>query len=1568
MPTDTTSPYDDNYLAKFTADEVGADIETHGHVAVTPETATQDPFTQKGSLANALDGLLESSEADTLPEAITQTHTVNHNPELREVATGELTGETEGVEMGESKMVGEDEAVSVKDSLAAAFDEAFAMDGVEGGELSEADEQAHEEWLKKSLKAPELPKSLKDKEKPDGNGLVYITRTFKLDPTKYISPNYRPIAATPKVIQQPTVGGDVVLKEEMTLEEKSSPDAKISANSPDEPSKSQETNAAKEAEKIQAGKGKEEISVEETVKDKTAQDEEVSHDYSVGRWVAFPNVRMSGRVRKITGKPESNCNGRYAYPCESPDLDNSNHFKNLYLSLYGVRSFATRKEAEEFLESKSKSLDDSQKKVEDGGDESIVFDYAEFIDGSSFCCFDEESGIDYTKITMDAGPRKKVTRENCETTFAQCRAKNPLFCRFHGPKLLEKDIQRTVRAFVGLNVIVSVTKDKDAKDPMTFRLTVGCAPVQKKKVEMALDNWLNDCPGITRKGSNLDTIDDRHYTQELNMDILRADQPPRKDTHASQAEFDRDNSKKYNLTMPVVGETPENITEKLNKGNAGGKAEAPAAAPVAQEEVKEKVEEKVEPPAETAPEAEEPEEEVKEETTENIEPAKEEPPAPEPTKEPAKAPEAKAGTSTLKPKKKNPYSYEAYGDIPNEDPATNELEPGGTGDILGAELLRYASENDGLLKLPKNWGKYSAALARWERANKTGGMYHGRPATKLNRPTMSAFGIVDPMSDWIDSMLNGGLRQKDRGTFIALFGRKPHEGGNDAILDDAPDEVRAYLEQHGPEAVAEAFLKARDAYADWSAKAREAARKRKAAQNKGRFNADDILSLDEIEARNAADKEYNEAFAEVERYENGSETIRNFSREQMKNLKGKDIIRFNHSDAEFIVEDYDADNDVLSVHPLMGFEENTERYRVTPDGIERIYDEQEPQTQNQGGEPENEPETENGTAKTVAGNAESQTSGEEPEPTAEPAGTEEPAAEREIAAQPDKAQIENAADAMSAEVGIGVDAIKEGLQNRLDGKEKIEPDVMSLVDRTLPKGDPVREALEKKAESEGQEDLSLESVSPEQLQKEERRSRERAEMERLLAKPIKGGKTEENQSLFDLGGQEGEDLFNRVQTTAHNALAGDSSPEMREVAEEARDAATEAQSHEATAAELDDFLSEMEADLVGGDGAIIESAIEDAIDGEDKSAEKATARAEKGLKELNRLYAESFKTAEKTAKGEAAAKVEHSLTNLAKMIFPANSKNDSIGEEAESIADSVAAYAKEKDVDYELDTPVRDVIDDIKKDSERLEGLMSDFRNSMEAEGTDFHDEDIRHLTGAIGRLSMEVANKFSLLKAMGKVEKNRIDNAKKLKDVKDELLKGTEEETSEQEQAETKGQESEEPQEEQKKETETAKPKDEKPEKARDAGDMEKRKAAILASRRLGVDAYKPDDVLEKMLETAKAHMSDPRQAQRAKDIETILADRKTKGKHEVTQEEKESSRAERRFKNRASDTEMLPSESFKNIKRDNTEGLGNQLNDDWEPSKEEINAEDAMPEKAKETNAEIVARIVVQALEGDK
>ena len=72
-------------------------------------------------------------------------------------------------------------------------------------------------------------------------------------------------------------------------------------------------------------------------------------DYSVGRWVAFPDARMSGKVRQIVDHAPSEC-GFMAYWLTSPELEPSNRFKTIGMKLNGYKSFGTKEDAEKYLQ------------------------------------------------------------------------------------------------------------------------------------------------------------------------------------------------------------------------------------------------------------------------------------------------------------------------------------------------------------------------------------------------------------------------------------------------------------------------------------------------------------------------------------------------------------------------------------------------------------------------------------------------------------------------------------------------------------------------------------------------------------------------------------------------------------------------------------------------------------------------------------------------------------------------------------------------------------------------------------------------------------------------------------------------------------------------------------------------------------------------------------------------------------------------------------------------------------------------------------------------------------------
>lgn len=70
-----------------------------------------------------------------------------------------------------------------------------------------------------------------------------------------------------------------------------------------------------------------------------------------------------------------------------------------------------------------------------------------------------------------------------------------------------------------------------------------------------------------------------------------------------------------------------------------------------------------------------------------------------------------------------------------------------------------------------------------------------------------------------------------------------------------------------------------------------------------------------------------------------------------------------------------------------------------------------------------------------------------------------------------------------------------------------------------------------------EDDFALESVSNLQIEEEKRRRAEREEIEKRQNAPLTGNAGETGQTLLDLGGEEGEDLFNRTETQPQQAQA-----------------------------------------------------------------------------------------------------------------------------------------------------------------------------------------------------------------------------------------------------------------------------------------------------------------------------------------------------------------------------------------------------------------------------------------------
>lgn len=247
------------------------------------------------------------------------------------------------------------------------------------------------------------------------------------------------------------------------------------------------------------------------------------------------------------------------------------------------------------------------------------------------------------------------------------------------------------------------------------------------------------------------------------------------------------------------------------------------------------------------------------------------------------------------------YSYEDYGADPDG---------GGTGDQMGAELLRFARDNGGLLKIPPK-------------------------------------GTADPLADWIRAFLDGGAKKSRRGDYVALFGMKPRTGANDAMAESMPDGLKQYvenmIEREGPQAVADWFLDVRQKYSEWAANKRNAAREEKAVTKERAEEGEALESFDFDElaaARDAMDEEFANALGVVEGADEADYAA--LTPASLQIAKSGDTIRFDHDRKSFVFGSFDAGSGVLVVYDedVAGMEGGKFRraYRVTENSIEEIDD------------------------------------------------------------------------------------------------------------------------------------------------------------------------------------------------------------------------------------------------------------------------------------------------------------------------------------------------------------------------------------------------------------------------------------------------------------------------------------------------------------------------------------------------------------------------------------------------------------------------------------------------------
>ena len=113
----------------------------------------------------------------------------------------------------------------------------------------------------------------------------------------------------------------------------------------------------------------------------------------------------------------------------------------------------------------------------------------------------------------------------CNTTFANCQAKNPLLCPYHGAKLIEADIKAGLAQTIP-NAVVSVKANKAGQAKgKNFSISIKVPASQKLAAEKALDDFLQQ-PGIKSQGMKDWDPRSNEWSDFYDVDLLQLNSAP----------------------------------------------------------------------------------------------------------------------------------------------------------------------------------------------------------------------------------------------------------------------------------------------------------------------------------------------------------------------------------------------------------------------------------------------------------------------------------------------------------------------------------------------------------------------------------------------------------------------------------------------------------------------------------------------------------------------------------------------------------------------------------------------------------------------------------------------------------------------------------------------------------------------------------------------------------------------------------------------------------------------------------------------------------------------------------
>lgn len=274
-------------------------------------------------------------------------------------------------------------------------------------------------------------------------------------------------------------------------------------------------------------------------------------------------------------------------------------------------------------------------------------------------------------------------------------------------------------------------------------------------------------------------------------------------------------------------------------------------------------------------------------------------------------------------------------------------------------------------------GLYQRFIDEWQlNPNSIFAYWHSMGDKLFEMPETDKKGrfINDPAADTLNNFFDGlkGAQRELWKNRIFGYERGGYSSrGNDVVSEEVARHTNNEELVNNYDKILDTFLNEYEEFLKWKQSGAVSREEREAADRaEAEEAAEREFYLGELADKEVADAEYNNAFVEVEKYDNGHPFIKMFSADELSKLQEGDTIRFDHADIEWVVVSYDKKRGVLTVKEPnwvaeeRAFSEGTDllppkemRYVITKNGISEYKEEEKP----------NEPEDKRGTSKDVNG-------------------------------------------------------------------------------------------------------------------------------------------------------------------------------------------------------------------------------------------------------------------------------------------------------------------------------------------------------------------------------------------------------------------------------------------------------------------------------------------------------------------------------------------------------------------------------------------------------------------------